>query len=190
MSEQEKFVSPVGTASFPYLFKKNEFGDNPKYELTVLLDKEAFNSKEMKAMRGAVKRLCIEKFGDEPKNVKKWQSPFKDGNDKYEDNPEKYAIYQDKYVFTAKSQFEPGIVDAKRQPILDEEEFYAGCQCRVAVNLYPWEYMGKKGVGLGLQFVQKTGEGEKIGGGRGNADDYFDDDIEVSDDDDFGDDDI
>jgi hypothetical protein len=190
MSEQENFVTPIGIASFPYLFKKNEFGNNPKYEMTLLLDKEAYDSKEMKALRGAVKRLCIEKFGDEPKNVKGWQSPFKDGNDKYEDDPEKYAVYEDKYVFTAKSQYEPGIVDAKRQPILDEEQFYAGCKARLSVNLYAWEYMKKKGVGLGLQFVQKTAEGEKLGGGKRSAEDVFDAVEGNNDDDDFGDDDI
>lgn len=187
MSEKnETFITPVGIASFPYLWKENDFGTTPKFELTLLLDEEAYASSEMKAIRAAVKAMCISEHGEEPKNLKGWQSPFKKGDDKFEDDPDKYAIYEGMMCFTAKSTFLPGVVDKKRQPILDEEEFYAGCAARMSVNLFPWTYGKKKGIGLGLQFVQKTAEGERIGGGRRSAEDVFGDDLPSTGDDDSG----
>ena len=58
----------------------------------------------------------------------------------------------------------PGLVDAGVRPIVDPSAVYSGMYCHVSVSVFPYENTGKKGVGLGLNNVQKTKDGERKGG--------------------------
>ena len=52
-------------------------------------------------------------------------------------------------------------------------DVYGGMYARAKINAYFWEYMGKMGVSLGLQHVQKLRDGETFSG-RGKAENDFD----------------
>ena len=68
------------------------------------------------------------------------------------------------WVFTASSKQAPFVVDLAVQPILDQRQIYSGMYGNVSVNFFPYANSGKKGVGCGLNGVQKTGDGEALAG--------------------------
>lgn len=69
------------------------------------------------------------------------------------------------WVFTASTKQQPFVVDANVQPILQETEVYSGMYGRVSVNFFPYNSNGKKGIGCGLDGIQKLRDGEPLGGG-------------------------
>lgn len=71
------------------------------------------------------------------------------------------------WVFTASAQASkpPYVVDANIQPILQQSEIYSGMYGRANVSFFPYNASGKKGIGCGLNGVQKLRDGEPLGGG-------------------------
>lgn len=68
------------------------------------------------------------------------------------------------WVFTASSKQAPFVVDAQVQPIIDPTQVYSGMWGNVNVNFFAYSNAGKKGIGCGLNGVQKTQDGEPLGG--------------------------
>ena len=60
------------------------------------------------------------------------------------------------WVFTAASKQPPFVVDANVQNIMDPREVYSGMWGNVNVNFFAYNSSGKKGIGCGLNGVQKT----------------------------------
>ena len=58
------------------------------------------------------------------------------------------------------------------QAIIDPNEFYSGCYGRVSLTFYPYNAAGSKGIACGLNNLQKTADGEKLGGGSTAAADF------------------
>lgn len=69
------------------------------------------------------------------------------------------------WVFTASSKKAPQVVDLGLNPIINASEVYSGCYARVNVNFFPYNSNGKRGIGCGLNCVQKLEDGEPLGGG-------------------------
>jgi hypothetical protein len=44
-------------------------------------------------------------------------------------------------------------------------EFYSGCYGNISINFFPYNTLGN-GVSAGLQNIQKTADGESLGGGN------------------------
>ena len=80
------------------------------------------------------------------------------------------------WVFTAsaKIDYQPGIVDVRAQPILNQSEIYSGIYARVSVNFFPYAVSGKKGIGCGLGNVQKLMDGEPLSAVGIKAENEFD----------------
>ena len=95
------------------------------------------------------------------------KSPLRDG-DTDRDAPE----YKGHYFINANSKLKPGVVDAAVNPILDQSEIYSGCYGRVSLNFFPYNANGNRGIGAGLQNVQKLADGEPLSG-RSRAEDDF-----------------
>ena len=78
------------------------------------------------------------------------------------------------WVFTAscKADRPPFVVDANIQPILQQSEVYSGMYGRVNVSFFAYANSGKKGIGCGLNGVQKLRDGEPLGS-RVSAEDAF-----------------
>ena len=68
------------------------------------------------------------------------------------------------WVMTATTRDKPFVVDANVQHIMDPTQVYSGMWGNVNVNFYPYLNNGKKGIGCGLNGVQKTGDGEPLSG--------------------------
>ena len=69
------------------------------------------------------------------------------------------------WVFTASSKADrpPFVVDAQVQKIINPAEIYSGCYGNVSVTFFAYNSAGKKGVGCGLNGIQKTRDGEPLG---------------------------
>ena len=65
------------------------------------------------------------------------------------------------------------MVDVNLNPILDSSELYSGCYARVSLNFFPYTNAGNKGVGVGLNNIQKLDDGEPLGGARARPEDDF-----------------
>ena len=76
------------------------------------------------------------------------------------------------YVVTASTKQRPGIVDVNVQPIIDENEVYSGMYGRATVRFFAYASNGKKGIGCGLNNVQKLGDGDALGGHTSAAADF------------------
>ena len=66
------------------------------------------------------------------------------------------------WAFTASSKQAPFVVDAQVQPIIDPTQVYSGMWGNVNVNFFAYNSAGKKGIGCGLNGVQKTADGEPL----------------------------
>ena len=70
------------------------------------------------------------------------------------------------WVFTAscKADRPPQVVDANIQSILQQSDVYSGMYGRVSVTFFAYSNSVKKGIGCGLNAVQKLRDGEPLGG--------------------------
>lgn len=76
------------------------------------------------------------------------------------------------WVFTASSKQAPFVVDGQVQNIIDPRLVYSGMWGNISVNFFPYNSAGKKGIGCGLNGVQKVRDGEPLGS-RVTAQDAF-----------------
>ena len=99
-----------------------------------------------------------------------WKT-LRDGDER--DDLEEHPEYAGHFYMNVSAYQKPGIVDQKRNPILDSSEVYSGMYARLDVNAYAYDKKGNKGVTFGLNNVQKWEDGEFLGG-RARAEDVFD----------------
>ena len=160
-----KIFTPKFRVSFPNVFKED---DNGKYSMAMLFDKKAIaadpkQSKLWADLKAHIEKAAMDKWGELPPNM-----PFRKGEEK------EYDGYGEGVIFiNGKSNDRPGLVGADGQPIMAASDFYGGCYAHATINAYAWDYKGKKGVSVGLQNIQKLGDGESFGGGKSKAEDDF-----------------
>lgn len=170
-----KIYTPKFRVSFPNVFEARAMGEDPnskkKYSLTMLFNmaeikKDPAQLKLWNDMRAALQVAAREEWGDKiPAGLK---SPFRDGKEK-----EQYDGYGEGIIFaSATSMTRPGLVDRNNARIISAEDFYAGCYARATVNAFAWKFMGKVGLSLGLQNIQKLEDGEPFGGKSKPEDDF------------------
>lgn len=152
--------------------KAIEEGQKEKYSVSILIpkkDKITLN-KINAAVAAATEAGKTSKFGGRiPANLK---LPLRDGDI---DRPEDEA-YAGCFFINANSVRKPAVVDANVDPIMDQDEFYSGCYGRAAINFYPYNEAGSKGIAAGLQNLQKLEDGEKLAGGSTAKEDFGDED--------------
>lgn len=68
------------------------------------------------------------------------------------------------WVFTASTKNPPFVVDEYVQNIIDPTKVYSGMWGNVNVTFFAYNNAGKKGIGCGLNGVQKIRDGEALGG--------------------------
>jgi hypothetical protein len=179
-NEQEEIMTPTFRVSFPTILKpgQNDRGEDV-YGVTMLFD----HPDDLKPLKKLALKAAKEKWGDKYKKIRNFKWPFKCAGSlaDFEGDPDssdidldKYPNFENKVWCDANTKFAPGLVDQKRQPILDEDGFYAGCYGRAIISAYAYEHKeGGKGVTLMLTAIQKVKDGEKFGG-RPDAGSLFD----------------
>mgnify|MGYP003303298617 CR=1 FL=1 len=152
--------------SYTHLFEPyaNNPGQEAKYSVTVLVPKSDIATKQrIDAAITAAKQQGISKCwnGVMPPMV---ATAVHDG-DGVRPNGEAFGEEcRGHWVFTASSKQAPQVVDVSLNPIINQTEVYSGCYARVCVNFFPYNSNGKRGVGIGLNAVQKLEDGEPLGG--------------------------
>ncbi len=133
-------------------------GGAEKYSVCVLIPKtDTVTITKVKAAIAAAAEAGKSQWGGKiPPGLR---NPLRDG-DTERDTDE----YKGHYFINASSKQRPGVVDAAVNPILDASEVYSGCYGRVSINFYAYNQQGNRGVGAGLQNVQKLSDGEALSG--------------------------
>lgn len=166
-----KVVTNKVRLSYAYLTTpKADDNGKEKYTTSVLIPKG--DTETLKRFKAA-----IEAVKADPKAQKVWggkvpaglKLPLRDGEEKADDHPE----YAGHIFFNCSSTTKPGLVDINLNPILDATEIYSGMYARVSVNLFAYNTNGNKGVGVGLNNVQKVADGESLSGSRSKPEDDF-----------------
>ena len=174
----------TGKVRFSYvnIFRSRAFheGQDATYSICLLIPKsdKATVKKIKAAIEEAVQEGISAKWGGKkPGNLK---LPLRDGD---EERAAEAPEYEDMFFLNANSNQKPGIVDRDKNEILDPDEVYSGCWGRASINFYAFNTNGNKGVGVGLNNVQKLRDGDRLGTARMSAEDDFDDDYEDDEDD-------
>jgi len=165
--------------SYVNVFKPRaqEEGQEPKYSVYVLIPKSDKDTvAKVKAAIEAAKANGADQWGGKvPANLK---MPLRDG-DTERDSPE----YKGHWFVNANSKQKPGVVlterdiEGKLVPA-SESDVYSGCYARVALNFFAYNQKGNRGIGAGLQSVQKIADGEPLSGRASPDADFNDDDLE------------
>ena len=163
--------------SYVNIFKPKSFNDGQaaKYSVSLLIPKtdKAGVAKIRKAIDEAIEEGISPKWGGKkPKNLR---LPLRDGD---EERAEEAPEYEGMWFLNANSTQRPGIVDKDLQEILDPEEVYSGCWGRASINFFPYDSNGNRGIGVGLNNIQKLRDGERLGASRAKAEDDFGDGFE------------
>ncbi len=159
-----KITTPEFRVSYPAVFEPSGLpGQEKKYSVAMLFDKKT----DISALKAAIKQCVTAKYPDPSKRPSNFKICLRDGDKDKADKPE----YAGCMFATARSTQRPGLVDASVQPILNKEEFYAGCYARATVSVFCYDNVGV-GVGLGLQNIQKLRDGEPLSS-RSRAEDDF-----------------
>jgi hypothetical protein len=179
-------TTPAVRVSYPTLFTPRAFqpGNDPKYGIVLMFDKSnAEHMAFMKLLHQDCQAALAEKWPKEEERprvalVGETRSPIKDGDKTVNNNGiplcEKNPEYAGQFIVRANTASRPAIVDRNMQEILDSNELYGGCFCKVNLNAYTFDMSANKGVTFGLNGVQKWSDGESFGGGRPPLEDMFD----------------
>lgn len=161
------------------LFKLVENDKGKKsWQATLLFAK----SENISALHAAALKAAKEEWGDK---AEAWikdgtiKNPFLDGDGKQgksKKTGEPHAGFPGHTFIRVQSgeDFRPKLVDRKVLPIASKEDFYSGCYGYAVVNAFTWENKENgKGISFGISMAQKVRDGERLGGGAGAPEEYF-----------------
>ena len=147
-------------------------GQDPKYSVTILVPKSDTTTKTKidAAIEAAKQHGASKTWQGMPAIV---NTPVHDGDGTRPSNGEAFdAECKGHWVVTASSKNKPHVVDGNLNEILDATQIYSGMYARVSVDFFPYAAQGRKGVGCGLQNVQKLDDGEPLGARTRPEDDF------------------
>lgn len=151
-------------ASYVNIFQPRvpENGGDPKYSVTLLIPKSdtatinAIYAEIEKAKQEGAQKVFN---GNIPPMCK---IPIYDG-DGYRANGEPFGEEcKGHMVMTASAKMQPIIVNIDMQNIINPAEVYSGCYIRANINFFAYNSNGNKGIGCGLNCVQKVEDGEPL----------------------------
>lgn len=148
-----------------------------KYSCSLIIPKTdtATVAAVQKAIAAATADGTKNKWGGKTPSVAAFpkMNPLRDGDVAKPDNPE----YAGCWFLGCNSKTKPGILmvlNGQKIPVTSEDEFYSGCYGRAVVNFFPFDAKGNKGIGVGLNNLLKTDDGERLGGKDSAENDFAD----------------
>ena len=155
--------------SYEHLLRPHANSTQPnaelKYSATLLIPKHDTATRQRidAAIQAAIAEGTANKWGGvAPPQI---PMPIHDGDGVKQSGEPFGAECRGHWVMSASSKNQQEIVNMSLQPILNATEIYSGMYARVSVNFFAYNQNGKKGIGCGLGPVQKTRDGEPLGGG-------------------------
>lgn len=180
MALTDRNVTIRGRLSFPDLFKAHKANDQaaPKFGATLLIPKSdtATIAAVQKAIDAAVaKGIKDGKFKNTIDPSKTKYPPLRDGDSLTDSGEPRGPEYAGHWFISAKSPESrpPMVVDKQRQPIFNEDDIYPGCYVYMALEFYPYENTGNKGIAPALIGVMFDADGERFGDAPLEAEDVF-----------------
>lgn len=162
-------ITPHFRVSYPKVFKAemNKLSKKMEFSVQALFPKGC----DLSELKKAAKDAIIDEWGEDEK---KWpanlRTPFRDQGDREktdEKTGQKYMPpgYEKGAVYlNLRSNQKPQLLNARKEEIVDESDFYAGCWARASVNVSTYSQGGNCGVNFYLNNLQKVKEGEPLGG--------------------------
>lgn len=117
----------------------------------------------IQAIKDAMKAVGENEWGDKFRamcTARMLRLPLRDGDVEKPDDPN----YKGCFFINARAKQKPQVVDRLLNPITGPEGFRSGDYCRVNINAFTYDNKGK-GIGFGLNNIQKLDNGEPLGGG-------------------------
>lgn len=178
MNELTNVTTGEVRLSYVHLFKPYAFqpGQEEKFSCTILIPKS--DTETMARINNAIAAATEKGVSDKWNGVRPpvIPNPVYDGDgvrpsDGMAFGPE----CRGHYVLTAsaKADYPPEVVDAQLNPVINQSEIYSGIYARVNISFFPYAFGGKKGIRCGLGPVQKTRDGEPLGGSAPKASQVF-----------------
>jgi hypothetical protein len=186
-----RLVTSLARASYPSVFSPRAVkeGDKPRYSLAIMIPPEsvlktmpdadkliADRARFLKELNAAIPYATKKKFGDNPPpNLRK--SIYK------AEEVGKGECYEPGWIClraAAPADKKPTVLLATKDPQTQkwlpcpQEDFYAGCWMRASIDIYGYAQPMSKGIAVGLNFVQKLKDGDRLDS-RAVAEDEFDD---------------
>lgn len=180
MALTDRNVTVRGRLSFPDLFKAHKSNDEaaPKFGATLLIPKSdaATIAAVQKAIDAAVAKGV--KDGKFKKTIDPSQTkypPLRDGDSLTDSGEPRGPEYTGHWFISAKSPESrpPMVVDKQRQPIFNVDDIYPGCYVYMALEFYPYEKTGNRGIAPALIGVMFDADGERFGDAPLEAEDVF-----------------
>lgn len=135
-------------------------GGDPRYQITLLIPKSDINTiQALNAEIEQVKQANAQQFGGQTSGLR---VPLYDGDGVMPSGAPWGEECRGCLVLRAASKEQPAIVDLNVQPLLSPNAVYSGCYVRASVNFYTYNQPMNKGVGCGLNAVQKIADGEPL----------------------------
>ena len=149
----KQIVTPEGRLLFPALFEPKAFENSTveKYSAVLVFDADA----DLSALIAEIRNVAVAAGLD-----KSARNPICNGDEKVADWGSEFS---GKTYIRISSQFQPFVCDRQKAEILDSKKVYSGCYARAVVHAYAYNKMGNKGVSLGLDSIQITRDGERLG---------------------------
>ena len=113
---------------------------------------------DLSPLVNAYNQAIAEKWPDPNTRPQNLRSPFRDGDAERAD----VDGYQNVIFVNASSLQKVGVVDENTQPIMQEDDFYAGCYAIATLTCYAYQKMGNAGAAFGLQNVMKRRDGDRF----------------------------
>ena len=151
---------------WPNLFSTALFGgeDTGKYDSTFILDKKD-HAETIKEIEQAIALITKEKW--KGKSLSEDRICLKDGDDT--DREE----YQNAYTIKAATKQKPLVIDRDKRPLSEDDNvIYAGCYVNAIVTLWAQNNQFGKRINASLEGVQFVRDGEPLGGGGVDVDEF------------------
>ena len=165
MSQNRTFTTPEGILSYPYLFTPQPAMDGQskeKYSCAVVFGDDV----DLSSLEAAVLAAARERWGDKAEellNSGRLRNPLREDG--------AFKNYPFDRFANLRTGHQPVVVSKYADPatgkamvITDPTQMYPGARVRVSGTAYSYDVNGNRGVALGLNAVQKVGEGERLDG--------------------------
>ncbi len=145
------------------------------YGCCVLIDKK--DKKNLARLDAEIKKQVekgmTKKWGGKKPKFK--NDPLRDGDEELESGDRVGSEYKGQMFFNCSMKAKrgkPGLVDANKQPVMEQGLFYSGCIVNIDVGGFPYSFKANNGIGWGLQNVMFVEDSDRLDG-RQSAEDAF-----------------
>ncbi len=167
-------LTPKFRVAFPQVAELKVFqpGQKGRYSCVALFTPAEFSDKDKlkwQALAGACNKVSIDAFKKPMKDLDRsvYKTPFHKGEEK-----DQYAGFGVGVIFFTMSAYtrRPQILGPDGATFIDPADFYPGCYARASVN--PFANQQWKSISIGMNHLQKLGEGDRLDGATSAEEDF------------------